>query len=905
MAKDSQPPRGGTQVLSRAQLQADALSTADAPQIVPAQGAFIGMGYDDDNQLIIKDPHVSAHHCRLWRDGERLLLEDLSATNGTTVNGKRIALTEVRLGDAIVLGRYGFTLSAEIIGRLPEQSTPSSSDIQDIRRTIGRDGRPGKNDIVIDHPEVSRQHCELLYSGGFWTVKDLGSTHGTSAHTPGNRIESARLSPTDTIYLGTYPFPIRRLHDAIFGVAGQLSFSTEAAALILGRAKSCDIVIDNDQVSRKHARLCKTKSGYIIEDLGAANGLFINGQRMKRAIVGSQDVVGLGSHQLRFDFETGVVERSYGGDIMLSAEDITVRVNSGRKTILQDISLTVYPGEFVGLMGPSGAGKTTLMMALNGYLPPTQGHTRLNGVDLYRSYDAFRGNIGYVPQDDIIHSQLTVWEALYYTARLRLPPDTSRREICAIIDRVLRELEISETRDVLIGSPEDKGISGGQRKRVNLAQELITQPSLLLLDEPTSGLASEDTLNVMALLRRLADGGRTIVLTIHQPSLEAYRTMDNVVYLADGRLVYYGPTYPDSITHFNPEVRAGTPSGDRVLSDPASAMKPLAQAKREGRDMEGFAEQYKRSRLHAQYVERRGSGEASPVRISAGSKRKSRRRPGLSQWWTLTMRALTIKRKDVGGLTILLMQAPIIAGIISLVFAGQTQGWLERHHNTPMALFLLVISAIWFGCSNAAREIVGEAAIYRRERMVNLKLPSYLMSKVAVLGVLSAVQCLTLLLLTHPVLGFKGFFLEMWGILCLCSAAGMGMGLVLSSIVRTTEAAIALVPMLLIPQVILAGAIMPIHKMDPPMRVVSTTMVARWGFEAMLFSEQRGDGFEVPRSTIKEARQVRRKARKSGIESQVKHPLDSRPFPYFFGSSKTQQAVDIGVLVGFNGLMLL
>jgi ABC-type multidrug transport system ATPase subunit len=556
-------------------------------------------------------------------------------------------------------------------------------------------------------------------------------------------------------------------------------------------------------------------------------------------------------------------------------------------------------------MGPSGAGKTTLMLALNGYLPPTQGRTLVNGADLYQSYAAFRGNIGYVPQDDIIHSQLTVWEALYYTARLRLPSDTSHKEICQIIDRVLRQLEISETRDVRIGSPEEKGISGGQRKRVNLAQELITQPSLLLLDEPTSGLASEDTNNVMRLLRGLANEGRTIVLTIHQPSLEAYRALDNVVYLADGQLVYYGPTYPDSITYFNPEAKAGTPQGDRILADPASAMKPLAQAKRDGVDLATLADAYRKSTLHADYVVRRGAGQPSNVRISRGSKRKARRRFGIHQWWTLTRRYLDIKRKDLAGTAILLLQAPVIAAIISLVFAGETNGWEARHLNTPMALFLLVVSAVWFGCSNAAREIVGEAAIYRRERMVNLKLPSYLMSKVAVLGVLSAVQCLTLLLLTYPVLGFRGMFLEMWGILLLCASAGVGMGLILSSIVRTTEAAIALVPMLLIPQVILAGAIMPIHKMDPTMRTASSAMVARWGFEAMLFAEKRGGAFEVPQTTLRSAKVARKRARQAGIEEQLKHPSQSRPLPYFFGSSKTHQAVDLGVLGAFNITFLL
>ena len=457
---------------------------------------------------------------------------------------------------------------------------------------------------------------------------------------------------------------------------------------------------------------------------------------------------------------------------------------------------------------------------------------------------------------------------------------------------MLADLEISDTRDTVIGSPENKGISGGQRKRVNLAMELLTDPSLLCLDEPTSGLASEDALNVMQLLRRLADRGKTILLTIHQPSLQAYRLLDNTLYLADGEQVYYGPAFPDSFYFFHPELRPNTPEAEQIMSDPGSCMSPLMEAKRAGEPMETFAARYRQSPYFDEFVDERRKNRGA-VRLTGDSDRSP---PSFSlrEFFTLSRRYLNIKLKDKVGTLILLVQAPIVAILLNLVFVQEAGGVMSRIEHTPLALFLLVVSAIWFGCSNAAREIVDEQAIYKRERMVNLSIPSYVGSKFSVLALLCLVQCVALVGLTYVPLDFQGPPLAHLGVLWLCSLAGVAAGLLLSAVVRTSVAAIALVPILLIPQVILGGAIMPVDRMDPLTETASKASFSRWGYEAVLQIEDYAGAYEFEIDEMPTA-----VAEGLPAPPMVPHPLDR-----FFGDEETDLFVDLGVLGGFTVVLL-
>lgn len=761
-------------------------------------------------------------------------------------------------------------------------------------------GRDEDCDIILEAPQISRRHIRLTPLGAGWRVQDLNSANGTFLNERTNRIKEASVGVEDVLFLGSYRFPVSRIHDfvdvgALVASGAQVDLPEDKSVVTLGRGPSNDIVIDGPQISRHHAKIERNEDGMFLEDLGSANGTFIDGERITRARLEPGQTVSLGSHAIRLDLARGTVQKSYQGDILLQGENLRVEVDDGGRPrrILDGVSFTVYPTEMVGLLGPSGAGKTTLLMALIGYLRPTYGRTLLNGDELSAHYDRYRGAIGYVPQEDIIHDQLTVYEALYYTAKLRLPPDTADEEIDWRITKVLNELEISRTRNVQIGSPERKGISGGQRKRVNLAMELLTEPSLLCLDEPTSGLASEDALNVIQLLRKLGDGGRTILLTIHQPSPQIYRLLDNTLYLADGELVYYGPSYPDSIQYFHPGLVAGTPEGDELLADPGSCMVPLMEAKRAGEPMETFAARYRQSSYHKEFVLDRREHSAD-VRLTASNVRRPRSF-SFRQWSTLTKRYLNIKLKDRVGTFILLIQAPIVALLLDLVFMNEMDGVASRLQFMPYALFLMVVSAIWFGCSNAAREIVGEQAIYKRERMVNLSIGAYVASKVTVLAVLCFVQCATLLAFTYFVLDFWGNPFYHMAVLWSCSLAGVAMGLTLSSIVRTSEAAIALVPILLIPQVILGGAIMPIDRIGFVAWIASHGVVSRWGFEGLLQAEHLADAYELSADSLSRASV----AGGSSISSAL-NPLDR-----FFGTAETWLAIDLGVVCGISALLLI
>jgi ABC-type multidrug transport system ATPase subunit/pSer/pThr/pTyr-binding forkhead associated (FHA) protein len=706
-------------------------------------------------------------------------------------------------------------------------------------------GRGPGNEIVFDLPQISYQHARLIRDNAGWILEDKNSTNHTFINDRSKPVRRQQVRPADTVYFGSFKISARCLlamtKDAAHKTSDAHSISITDAETILGRDPSSSIHLDHPRISWHHARITCKGNRLFLQDLSSTNGTFLNGRKVAHAELVPGDTISLASFSFKLTDDQKLAKRDHRGEVRLDAENITIEVYEQttrlNKRILNDLTLTIYPSEFVGLMGPSGAGKTTLMLALNGYMPPDYGRSRINGLSIYENYDIFRGCIGYVPQDDIMHTELTVYEALFYTAKIRLPSDTTNQEISTLIDKVLSQLGLLnpekgiDVRGIIIGSAEKKGISGGERKRVNLAMELLTDPSLLFLDEPTSGLSAQDALVVMDVLRSLSDIGKTIILTIHQPSLEAFTKMDNVIILSSGSLMYYGPAFPDSLMFFNPGMAPG-----KVLNSMDHLFKGLSS-----RTEKEWQSEYSKSNYYQAYVRDRKT-KGYPVFQAIGDIQRPLPSAHLHQWWCLTRRFFTVKRKDTVHTAILLLQAPIIAILIALVFHGK-----ESPPYSP--LFLLAISALWFGTSNSAREIVSEKAIYLRERMVNLKIPSYFFSKYSVLGTLCSIQCFIMVVIVHGALQLKGDMILTFAVTFLAALAGLSIGLFLSSITKTQQAAMAIVPLALLPMIILGGGIRSLSDMNKPTLTLSYLVPSRWSFEQLIHLEQEGRQKEITHTT--------------------------------------------------------
>jgi ABC transport system ATP-binding/permease protein len=787
--------------------------------------------------IVVNQPGVSNEHCllslyswdavegseRVWR--EQFVIEDLNSTNGTLVDSQPLepgVRYFVELRNQVTLGTQT---------RLPWPS-------------IIRIGREPDNDICLDYPMISRHHAQITRRRNEWIIADVGSANGTALNQVSTRItEAAPLLPTDEIYLGSYKIAASKVlagRKLTLGAGQYEKVVFKGTQMVLGRDPESQYHLDYPMVSWRHALLERTPDGITVEDLNSRNGTYVNGTRISgKTLVRPGQEIGLGSFRFTLLEDGALAKREYKGDITIEVASMVVCTARGHR-LLDPVSLTIFPSELVALMGPAGAGKTTFLKAIIGYTPPTQGRVLINGYDLYQFYDRFRQQISYVPQDDIVHPQLTVREALYFSARLRT--DLSDGEIEKRIDTVLSSLGIPGKKDSIIGSPERKVLSGGERKRVNIAMELIAAAPVIFLDEPTSGLSSYDAENVMQVLKKLSADGTTVVTTIHQPSLSIFRQFDDLIMIAKdqnsgkcGALAYFGPAFPESIEFFDPV------EAKRAQSQPGKQLGPemllTGLARRPTAD---WVSTYENSQYRKLYVVERSGKIPSPPRTTASS---SRADIGLGQWWTLVRRNWILKVRDRAQSLILLLQAPFFAALVAVVFRSLRYSNLvdfqrSAQHATGIE-FLLVVAAVWFGCNNVARDIVGEQTVFQRERMVNLKLPSYLFSKLTIAAVLNFVQCLLLLGIVTLACDLRGNFAVAFGVLYLSSLVGSSIGLCVSAMASTTEAAIATLPLILLPVIALGGGLSPIPEMKGPVPWAATMVPSRWAFEAMFLNEAR------------------------------------------------------------------
>ncbi|MFJ7414304.1 FHA domain-containing protein [Streptomyces sp. NPDC098077] len=705
-------------------------------------------------------------------------------------------------------------------------------------------GRDPESDVVIDDIRVSWHHAILHPEAGHWTIEDEGSTNGT--YTGGRRIRATDVGAGSEIRFGN---PSDGPRAVLLGreppapaAAPSLSSSPSAAdrpsavsmpaatgtfrqpttvrplpakTVRIGRDAGNDLVIDDLVVSRHHAELRALADGsYEIVDLGSHNGTFLNGQPVTRGALGPGDIVGIGHSAFCLVGDT-LQEFVDTGEVSLDVQDLEVtvgRAGKGGKTLLDRISFPVGEKCLLGVVGPSGAGKSTLLNALTGQRPADSGTVLYDGRDLYRDFAELRQRIGLVPQDDILHAQLTVRKALGYAAELRFPQDTAKAERQARVAEVIRELGLEERADQPIHS-----LSGGQRKRVSVALELLTKPSLLFLDEPTSGLDPGMDRSVMHMLRGLADDGRTVIVVTH--SVLSLEVCDRLLVLAPGgRIAYYGPP-EDALAFFGFE-----------------EWPEAFEAFENDRDRD-WAATYADSPFHRQYiVNSSAQPQLPPAAPGALVAPPPKTRNWGAQLRTLVRRYASALSADRTFL-IIMIALPFVMGAMARALAGS-----RLTQETAMnALLILCVGGVLTGAANAVRELVKERVIYQRERAVGLSRSAYLMSKIVVLGTITVLQAVVLTLvglvgvdLNAP--GGEGVFLpplvEITLAVALLSFTAMMLGLLVSALVRKEEVTMPLLVLLAIVQVVFCGALLKLNGV-PGVEQLSWLVPSRWALGAM------------------------------------------------------------------------
>ncbi len=877
------------------------IEEGQSPHEYPIKETLVTIGRDPANGIVISHPQVSRRHARLKLANGKWLLENLSVSNPVTIRGNQLeGPTNLTSGEEFELGLLTLRLVETLPGpefknpdltikvpspldsndwpenpNLREKEVSPAPSFPEIRETGEKDdrttlikdldpvlkvtyqeqvkevvltapkitiGRALENDIEIPISTVSRLHAVLTRGPQGYIIANQNSINGLIYK--GSKVEEHLLKDGDIIRIGdemgnlatlAYSDPANpvNLESRIFQIG------KENKVITMGRAGDNTLVLNYPAVSAHHAVIRRDATGgeATLEDLESTNGTFVKGQRVSPGTpvkIRPGETLQIGSYRLVYHPEQ--ISHTENEKVRLDAFNIAKTVNKNTLVLLHDISLSIEPGEFVALVGGSGTGKSTLMDALNGFRPAPLGRVLLNGDDYYRNFAAYRSSLGYVPQDDIIHRELTVDRALYYVAKLRLPRDTSDQEIEQRVSEVLDEVEMADRRKVEVSR-----LSGGQRKRVSIAVELLAKPNLFFLDEPTSGLDPSLDKRMMFLLRRLADQGRTIILVTHATS--NIKACDKVVFLAPGgRLCFFGPP-KEALDFFEVE----------EFSDIYSK---LEQSVGRGEEWEI---KFKQSSYYLKYIASQlaaippaAHGNESPLNQPLpGSSSNGQNPPGFSissptasspktsgfrQFQILTRRYAELLSRDRINLLVLILQAPIIGFILALVAGEGIFNQDRPPGDAQKVLFMLAVAAVWLGTSNSAREITKENPIYLRERLVNLRIFPYIMSKMAVLTVLCILQSLLLtgIVMLRTGLPSSGallpgpleLILGVW----LTTMGGLAIGLCISAFASNTDKAVSIVPIILVPQIILAGLIFPL---SGPSQVLSFVTISKWSIDSL------------------------------------------------------------------------
>jgi ABC transport system ATP-binding/permease protein len=762
------------------------------------------IGRDLRADMRITHPLISRAHLLLRFDQGRWQAIDNGSLNGTFVQNRRVQVIDIHNGQRINIGNpdgpcltFELEPDREMAAAQPQTVPARAVQPPGSARPPPLGPHPGPPAPTVAPPPPPMYPGSRRRRPPADPVGPTRSVRPLDRQPPSQMAQAADQIP-DSSNLTT---KVIRAFRPGRGVPEKPAGSTT-----IGRAKGNDIVIEDVLASRHHAFLVETPIGIEIRDARSANGTFVNGVRVGSAVLSEGDVVTIGNIDLVFG--GGILTRRGEAGARTGGLEVNeVHFEIDGKELLDNVSLTARPGTLTAIIGGSGAGKTTLARLIAGYTHPSSGTVTFQGHDIHREYATMRSRIGMVPQDNIVHRQLTVNQELGYAAELRLPPDASKADRAQVVADVLEELDLTNQADIRV----DK-LSGGQQKRASVALELLTGPSLLILDEPTTGLDPALDSQVMMMLRKLADAGRTVLVVTH--SVAYLDLCDQLLLLAPGgKTAFFGP--PDEIGSV-----MGTTNWAHIFTqvgaDPDEAKRRfLAQ---------------QRSEPSVQTAEPADLGE--PVRIDV-------RR----QFSTIARRQVRLVISD-RWYTVFLAVLPFILGLLALTVPGDAGfGLADPHGKTPaepaQILVLLDVGAVFMGTALTIRDLVGERPIFHREQAFGLSTRAYLLAKIAVFSVFATAQAAiatTIAVIgkgapTHGAVLLGNPTLELFVAVAATCIVSAIIGMVLSALARSSEQILPLLVVAIMAQLVFSSGMIPVTN-RAAIDQMSWLTPARWGFAA-------------------------------------------------------------------------
>ena len=608
---------------------------------------------------------------------------------------------------------------------------------------------------------------------------------------------------------------------------------------------------------------------YFGKDELSINGQFILNDRTHIFTQGATLRTQKSKHLYHSDIFLHFLKSKQLNKLTFRAEDVTFNFKTGQVG-LRPMNFVEESGKLVGIMGGSGTGKSTFLNVLNGNLNPTSGHVTVNGIDVHKEQARLEGIIGFISQDDLLIEELTVLQNLYFNAKLCFGNLNDRDLKRKVID-MLYSIGLYDVKDLVVGNPMDKTISGGQRKRLNIALELIREPEILFVDEPTSGLSSRDSENIMDLLKEMTFKGKLIFVVIHQPSSDIYKQFDRLLIIDKGGYPVFDGNPIDAVVYFKAHIHhsnaderecavCGNVNPEQIFNIIDSKIVDEfgnLTVHRKTTPQEWY-EKYLKSRLKPEIQEENTLPQGQS--IIAGK---------FSQFRVFFLRDLLSKLSNRQYVLVTLLQAPALAFVLAFVvkfFNGETTNSgtpvysFFQNENIPQFIFIAVVVSLFLGLTVAAEEIHKDKKILKRERFLNLSRGSYLMSKISILFIISAIQALLFVLIGNYILEINDMWMEYWFILFSTSCVANVMGLNISSAFNTAKVIYIIVPILIIPQLLFSGVIVKFDRLHPAFARkvevpwIGNLMPSRWAYEAMIVSQARDNALESEFFSLKRAK---------------------------------------------------